>query len=433
MTIAILSDLHLGDPACSLVTGSRGARRTTADYQRLVTALRDAARDGIDYLVLLGDALDLAVASHGDSYDAAGVFFRALSGELSAAGTPLVKEIIYTLGNHDYPVWSTVMHQANVVNRLEGRQPVVDRWASPGILDFRASAGAARGRIYLPKVTGSPQTGYGGLYLDALTRIDGRPPLVFNVMYPNLYVITDRQSTLLTHGHYFDAPWAISAAIVQQIAQGDLKLGRGNTPSIEEIVALNLPAAELTSASLGMAGPLVPLVRAIQREYKDKDRQPPDAQRAPTIRKYLHRLRDLIDDRVLTYHWLKEVGSDAALDKAEGYAVDKLLGSKAAVHDDDFPDAGWVQGYARAVDLEREMLAREHGVAIPEITNLVCAHSHHYIAWGSKEEKLVSVDGHTRPLTICNTGGWLRARPEQPMEGGVFVLRDGVWSSTVLR
>lgn len=441
MKLVAVSDWHLGASRCALVEGDRGQRHTTEIYQRLVATIRayDGARDGsgIDYLVLLGDIMDFSVASQGDAYDAAQVVFAALAAEMSTRGDYLIKQIIYVPGNHDFSVWSTIMHQANVVNRLKTGRPVVDRWSSPGIIDDRASAGSRRGRIHLPKVTSRADGRYGGLYLDALTRIEGRarehePRLTINVAYPNLYVVESTRTTLLTHGHYLETAWALTAELTMRIVGEDLSLLGGTEPSIDDIVALNLPFAELTSASLGMAGPLVSIARTLQREYKERADHTEDALQLPTFRTYIRRLKEFLDRSVFVPGGVGVVEKvyDVALDRLEAWAIKRLQHATPARHDKDFPAPMLIQGYHAATDLERDQLARAHALAIPEVTNLIVGHSHQYVPWAGPSEKKVELLRHNGTLAIANTGGWLRDRGK--IEGGIFFYDQGTWSSTVI-
>jgi hypothetical protein len=246
-------------------------------------------------------------------------------------------------------------------------------------------------------------------------------------------VVDDHHTTLLTHGHYLEGAWAMSAKLIKEIAGEDLKLSGGAKLSIDDIVSLNLPFAELTSASLGMSGPLVELAQKIQREYKDKHWEPDASKRLPLIRKYLGRVKALIDDKVLVFKRIdkvKEKPSDWALDAAEKEVIKRLCQSQPARNNKTFPEADLVKDYQLATNLERDMLAREHALAVPEVTNMICAHSHEYLAWGAPEGMRDDL-----PWSIANTGGWLRAHKE--MQGGIFFCDfDGervAWSSTVLR
>jgi len=224
------------------------------------------------------------------------------------------------------------------------------------------------------------------------------------------------------------------AKLFKQIAGDDLKLIGGTVPSIDDIVSLNLPFAELTSASLGMSGPLVPLAQAIQREFKDKNKESDEKKQLPTIHKYISRVKALLDDKVLVFQGLakwKEKPSDWGLDWLENYTIEQLRTSKPARNNQEFPEPALVQAYHQATDLERDMLARDHGLAVPEVTNMICAHLHEYIAWAGLAEKKVELPWHDRSVAIANTGGWLRQGDY--IQGGIFFCDDGVWSSTVLR
>ena len=110
-------------------------------------ALRDAVGQ-VDYLVLLGDIIDLSVAGCEDAYRDAKVFFTALQRD------GLARELVYVPGNHDFDIWNVVEHQVSVINQLkQGELPRPFKRAVPGVIDARDP----EPRLRLPDVSAHPE------------------------------------------------------------------------------------------------------------------------------------------------------------------------------------------------------------------------------------------------------------------------------------
>ena len=76
MRIAILSATHFGDDLCVLVSDAcgHGPPAPGPGHEALVRAIGH-----VDYLVLVGDALDFSIASYERTHGHAKVFFSALA------------------------------------------------------------------------------------------------------------------------------------------------------------------------------------------------------------------------------------------------------------------------------------------------------------------------------------------------------------------
>lgn len=110
MRIAVVSDTHFGDDLCTLVRPGPGGGAAEPGPGHLT--LRRAVGH-VDYLVLLGDVIDLSVASYEDAYRAAKAFFVALLRD------GLAREIVYVPGDHDFDIWNVVEQQVNVINQVK--------------------------------------------------------------------------------------------------------------------------------------------------------------------------------------------------------------------------------------------------------------------------------------------------------------------------
>ena len=111
----------------------------------------------------------------------------------------------------------------------------------------------------------------------------------FFVAYPNLYLVSDSMSILITHGHYLEAYWSLLSEITPKILEGDLDIGQ--FLDLTELVAVNFPLNQMASSGVGQAGPLTKSIRLIQRKVKDGD--------LDAIKKYLNNL----DENILDPHF----------------------------------------------------------------------------------------------------------------------------------
>jgi len=428
MRIAVASDIHLGDPDSTLVY-----RDPHGQYQRglKMDEFLQATGKGNDYLVLLGDALDLSIASYEEVYRAARMFFL----EVREAG--IAREIIYVPGNHDFSLWQTVLHQANVINRVRSLKPPKLRWTMPAVLDDHPEA--EHEGLSIHRVTAQRGSGarYGGLFLDALgAREESDKGIVFNVVYPSLFFVDSRgEVTLMTHGHCFDQYWSGLSELAPRITGNDLSFAAGSM-DLDEFVAINVPTNELASSAIGQAGPLTVVIRQIQKDIK--------AQRYGRIERYLDELQRYADE-LLDHPWYKEWISDVLLDAIRDAilkAVQSAEKPAGARFNADFLGEGDVDlRFQRFLHLCNEVgkrlgvpVPRESGTEKPVFQRLLFGHTHVPRPLNNPEHKLYGGD----TVMCCNTGGWIwpvgtDRQPHEPVGGAVFVYdSEEGWQSTVL-
>jgi UDP-2,3-diacylglucosamine pyrophosphatase LpxH len=400
MRLAVFSDTHFGDDLCVL------ARPASADGPAALgpgyAALR-AAVGRVDYLVLLGDIIDLSVASYEAAYGAAKAFFTALQEDRIA------RQIVYVPGNHDFDVWNVVEHQVNVINQLkQGELPRPFRRAVPGVIDARDR----EPHLVLPDVAAHPEwhpthRDYGGLFLDHITRRRVRGErrgagerLLFNFAYPNLYLVTDEGETvLLTHGHYFEAYWTLLGEWALRLADDDIANERTGELSVRELVGVNFPLHQLACSGVGQAQPLTRLARGLQLDVV--------AGRMERIGRYLERLEAALVPATtkgpftrLFRHWLARQARArvlAALGELEQTRFSREFLSRRAVRER-------FRRYYRSCLAELSDIRQEHGLDLPPPRHVVFGHTHQPIPWGSSE-LVDTVD--EQQVRFCNTGGWL--------------------------
>lgn len=166
----ILSDLHFGDPLCTL------GKRVSAGLAGFARGLGPVSE-----LVLAGDILDgnvstLTAAIEGRRGRSGHPGFRQwLAGLVDSSGM-LPGSIVYVPGNHDYIVWNILATQRNFVEPL------------------------AAGR----RLTGDPLME--GTFMEPFIRGAAPGPVRdrFIVRYPDHAFEAARRKILVTHGHYLD-------------------------------------------------------------------------------------------------------------------------------------------------------------------------------------------------------------------------------------
>lgn len=428
MRAIIISDLHLGDPACGLVAAPSPGSPYVLGPAFL--SLRAQIGTGCDYLIIVGDLFDFSIAGWAGAYEAARVFFCAI------AAHQLTRQVIYLPGNHDFSFLHVLLHEINVINQIKAGQPPKKRWSIPAVLDDHESC-TARGVLQLPMVSGEPGS-YGGLFLDALagTHADGKPNLTFNVAYPNLYLTTaNAEHILITHGQYLQDYWAFMAEFAKEITGDDLKLAGGTVPSIEDLVAINFPLNELASSGIGQAGPLTVVAQQVESEVKAGNFQ--------RVERYVRKLERWIDDKATFSAWrfIKEPASDAALKIAANKVLEGLKQIDAARYDKEFATKEAVQRrflrYYRASLMEAHELRSEHGVDVGVPTRFLFGHTHEPIPWGDPKAPGVYVVDTAQRVTLHNMGGWLWRHGVEPgstpigAEVFVYETDTGMMSVTV--
>ncbi|UCH11019.1 MAG: metallophosphoesterase [Fidelibacterota bacterium] len=404
MRIAIISDTHFGDHLCSLVTTRednkviRGPKYE--DFRRQARREDDGGHEGKsnDFLILLGDILDFSITSYERAYGVGAQFFKWLKED------DICGQIVYVPGNHDFDLWDTIEYEVNVINRVRhGLIPQQFRWSVPGVLDLRRAS--SRRGFSLPTVVELDQEEahykYGGHFFDNITGADN--PIDVAFAYPNIYLVTDEVSVLLTHGQYFEPFWALLSEWALRIAQDDL--GLGPDLRLEDLLALNFPISHLTSSGTGQAGVLTEKVlRPVQAEIR--------THRHDTLHKYLGRLDDQIFRTIKSKNWLKGTIQEALWKLGRKVAMRAMGRYQQARFDERFLDREMVRRrfirFYRATLTEIDELNREYGLDIPRPRVVVFGHIHEPTPWGVEHAPQIHCcPPDTEPVLVYNTGGWV--------------------------
>jgi 3',5'-cyclic AMP phosphodiesterase CpdA len=382
MRFAVVSDLHIGDPFCSLVTFSSSSPTLGPKYD----GFKNGVGQGNDFLILLGDTLDFSVSSYDETYECAKCFFDQVQKD------GLAKEMIFVAGNHDADIWHTVEYQTNIINRIINHNQVLPfRLSVPGIIDDRVG----KGEFTLAGVTARPEPSlkYAGLFLDNITD----PPTPFNFAYPNVYVVTDNETVLITHGHYLESYWAFTGELALRVAGADLPIA--GEPSLQNIVGINFPLSQLACSGVGQSGPLLDVIRLVQKEVKDKN--------LVKVKDYSEKIKKFADE-LISFQWTekyKEPISDLLLSVAKDWILDYLKGFKNARYDKELMDDPSVQqrfiNFYNATAIEVERL----GLDYPK--HVIFGHTHEGISWNSDYAPIDSSKTKDKAVYLHNTGGWL--------------------------
>ena len=417
MKLVIISDTHFGDPMCGLVKMGSTGYKIGPKYEEF----KNIVGSKNNYLVLLGDIFDFSISKYADAYSASQAFFSQIVAD------SIAEEIIYIPGNHDFEFWHWVENEVNIIKQIQGGNPPRNfSWSVPGVIDSRSDDVNNPG-FYLPKVT--RQKGdypYGGLFLDNLTN----KKIPFNVAYPNLYILTDSMSIMITHGHYLELYWALLGEIAPKILGGDLDIGQ--FLDLTEFVAVNFPLNQLASSGVGQAGPLTDSIRFIQRKIKDGD--------LDAIKRYLDNLDDQILDPLFNYkNWdPREILTDKGIDMLKNKLLKTTGGLKETRYSEEFIKDPSVherfKTYFLASIAELETLNDNYGYNKPSDisypTHVIFGHTHCPIPWDDNHLK-TRIENTT--VRLHNTGGWLfnlDERGKQVFIGAeIFIFDNGKISS----
>lgn len=411
MRLAIMSDTHFGDVMCSLVRMgtdgglSRGPKY--AEFKRVARQEDEQGKGGQrnEFLVMLGDVLDFSLASYEQAYRVAAKFFTWVKED------DICAQVIYLPGNHDFDLWDTIEYEVNIVDRIRrGLIPREFQWSVPGVLDLRAGSTTAGFSLpTIPELAAADAHKYGGHFFDSITGTGADKQTTFFFAFPNLYLVTDETSVLLTHGQYFEPFWTLLSEWALRIAADDL--GMDTDLRLEQILALNFPISQLSSTGSGQAGPLTErIIRPLQEEVR--------IQKRDRLDKYIGRLDDEIFKQVKARNRLKGIFQETLWKLGRRAALKAMGRFQRARYDERFLDRKNVRQrflqFYRASLLELEDLNRDFGYDIPPPAYVIFGHIHEPMPWGDPDAPQATIHPDTGgTVRLYNTGGWLyRRHPE---------------------
>jgi len=405
MKFAIISDTHFGDNTCTLVkkSGQKKIRIVKGDK---FDAFVEAAGTGNKYLVMAGDIFDFSIAPYEEAYAYGRAFFRWVRDK------GIADEIIYIAGNHDADLWHIIQHQRSVINRIKNKKmPKPFAHSVAGIIDDRKNSPTAGFWLNKVKARTTGESKYGNMFLDHIAG-DGNP-IPFNFAYPNLYIATDTDTVMVTHGQYLEPYWSLVGELGAKTLYDDLKIGEMD---MEELVELNFPLNQLACTGLGQAGCLTPVLRQVELEAK--------AGNVARLEKYLGRLNKELD-RMLEYGWIKEYICDRLLKEGQAQILEAVRKLKNTRYMEEFIHKPEVKkrfaDFYNASLLEIAAINEEpqqfggacFNLQAPE--RIIFGHTHQPVAWDAPDAPKLNMISSVLPkrLRLFNTGGWLT-------EGGKF-------------
>jgi len=420
MRIAILSDTHFGDDNSQLVFMQNGTPVLGPKFDDFSRALGS----GIDYLIMAGDILDFSISSYENAYTCAKTFFQRIRND------GLVKEIIYIAGNHDCDIWHIVQHQRSVIYKIaHGKLPAAYQHSVPGILDDRQGGASVSGGLTLSRVTINKEPNrpkYAGMFLDQITD----PATPFNFVYPNLYIITDAETVLVTHGQYLEPYWSILGEVVSKVAADAFDQGGMD---VERMIELNYPLNQLACTGVGQSGSLTEkVIRPVEFDIK--------ARNLDRIKRYLDNLEKEIDE-LTDFKFIKEFLTDLAVRKVKNDVFSALTKIKMARYRQDFIEDKKVRErffrYFAATLLEIQFINSQppfDGAAskIGTPTRMIFGHTHQPIPWNDPQPTLINLKSLAIPndLIFHNTGGWLKEGANFT-GADIFIYETGAGFSSV--
>ncbi|WP_449241606.1 metallophosphoesterase [Desulfoscipio gibsoniae] len=246
--VVAISDLHLGEESSSVNPLLRevvpAILKDRPEFQkpplnttpvRLNTLLHKIAREhgGISDLVLVGDVIDLSLASYTSCVIQAREFFRQLlAGVLPGA-------LVWVPGNHDHHIWVQVCEEEYIAAPLrEGNLPE----------EFPGISGPGRDTGALNRCNRGARFLLGLLPAHVWER--------FWLAYPNYVTTCGRENLLFHHGHFFDRAqsWIGTSLIEAQ--------------SLSELEILNSAYLDYISYGCGQSGRLSGQIENIYEEIR---------------------------------------------------------------------------------------------------------------------------------------------------------------------
>ncbi|HHT9118104.1 MAG TPA: metallophosphoesterase, partial [Candidatus Hypogeohydataceae bacterium YC38] len=347
--MVVMSDLHLGEANCVL-----NPRTSDSDHKNindLVNAINGIGK--VDELILLGDFLDLSLASTEEAYSNAKEFFSAFEDFTS------VKRITYVPGNHDHHVWVQLIEQQEVIEKLNQGQTPTDKETLT-----RRSV-----RSYLD-----------GRFLGKLLR-SNHPPLIAE--YPDIMRRCGDQHYYFTHGHYLEDFFTPITKFLHLE-------GRGG--SLVDLEAFNCAWLEAGWYHMGQAGRLGDLIGGVYMAIRDGNEQ--EAEKVAEIIYELY-LKSLVEEG-----WVGELpGVEEFLKrriKKRIIKTSRMLSWGFSSMVDTSIDEEWKK------EIRDYILQYVPGKSFPAFT-FIFGHTH--VKCDEKEKQELRWDGATYPL--LNTGAWL--------------------------
>jgi predicted phosphodiesterase len=385
MSIAVISDTHLGDASSRLVDNNGRFSPDLPAYQSLKNGILEfTGGKSLNHLVLCGDIMDFAIESVSKAITIARPFFAQI------AADRLTESIVYVPGNHDKQVWDGLEWDTSVLGNLSDyRDPTPFKRVQPAHID-------ATGQLTLQGLSAKATNTVGEIFLRGLFRDSpGNPKIA--IAYPNLYIERQGKSVIVTHGHLFETAWVLLSDLLHGVA------GLPDELSLAQLEEWNVPLTSMSCTGVGSGGEVSQLFYEIEREAYEKRTDTLSA----TLGQVLPRLKDEFGMNCL----LRTLFPNSLLQKAILSLVSKKAEDPRAPGDylADSMRLKHFTGFLRATNAELRNLS------LPASDALIFGHTHQPISSNNPYRPQLFPN-----MTLFNTGGWLKES-----EAAVFIIDGG--------
>lgn len=388
MTIAIISDTHIGDPSSRLVDSDGLFSQSMPAYQSLKNGIQQFTdMKPLKYFVLCGDIMDFSINAIDDSITKARAFFKQISED------KLAENVIYIPGNHDKQVWDGLQWDTSIIGNLSNYRPP-DQFAR-----IQPAWITATGAIKLEGINPNGEGKFGDIFLKGLfDKSEDNPTII--LAYPNLYIEKKDETIIVTHGHLFETAWVLLSDLLHGVSELPDNIG------LREFEEWNIPITSMICTGVGSGGDVSELFYKIERGAYEKK----SGLLSSTLDKVLPRIKDEFElhswyTKIIPYGLIKKIIIDAASQAENPRSYEKYL--------DDDKKAEHFRIFFKAT---KEELKR---FDLPNSNTIIFGHTHHPYSSNEpyKTEKFPD-------LTFYNTGGWLKESKAE-----VFLIDDSRFES----
>ncbi len=372
MTIAIISDIHIGDRSSRLLDKNGSFTSSNHLYIELKEKIFNfTKKKPLEFLVLSGDIMDFTINSIDNSINSSREFFKQISAD------KLAKKIVYIPGNHDKQVWDGVQWDTSIIGNLSN-----NRNTRP-FARIQPAVISGFNNIELEGVSPKSKGKYGDIFLKGLFDTSVKNPEII-LAYPNLYIKMKSETILITHGHMFESVWTILSTLLKGVSELPDSIG------LRELEEWNIPVTTMIATSVGSGGKVSELFYKIQREaYENKT-----GILSKTLDSVLPRFKDELE-----LPWYKKI-------LIPDWLLKKIILSIAVKASDPREDINYYSDKKRIkhievfIDASTKELKR---LKLPDVKKIIAGHTH--VPFGVKNPQIIE---KFPELKFYNTGGWLK-------------------------
>jgi len=377
-----ISDLHLGVEDSCLTSAGNSCPCLDALIEVWEKELPKDSQKPI--LVIIGDLLDLSLASYSESMPATKNFFAKI------VGADLFRDIIYIPGNHDHHIWHHIVEEKFVYERILPSCSLQADYPRTKSLIVTDQGNECEPGVFFSKT-----------FLDAFLPANSTIAHI-KVAYPNLLLKPANASIpiIFTHGHFLEKSWTLLTDLTKEIFK---------RITIDDLETYNAPLTEFIWYNLGQSKKLSKLVDDIYDSTQSGNTT------------YLDNLIQMI------MQGIEEMNAKAK-NKIEQHVIDKFLefiakevaehflkGGKKDSRKASMRDMKIADTIPKVEEYFKKYLTHELGQANCPKFKVIFGHTH------KPGKDLATINGNS--IEIYNTGGWL-IDDEGKRDGAAYVTVD---------